>query len=336
MSSAASDDAMTGAATSSGAKAAVADLLSAALAGLGRQDSFTPGLYLVATPIGNAADITVRALALLGHADLIACEDTRTSGALLQRYGIRAKLLPYHEHNASEMRPELLRRLQAGAVLALISDAGTPLVSDPGYKLVREAVAAGLPVTALPGPSSVLAGLCLAGLPTDRFLFVGFPPAKAAAAEAWAAELAPIQASLVLLESAQRLPESLARLAMVLGGNREAAVARELTKKFEEVRRGSLAELAAFYAAAGPPRGEVTLVIGPPAAAALAEQAADLDSQLRAALRHMSVSQAAAMVAAATGQRKRAVYARALELSRELAPVTAPETTGSDAATKTD
>lgn len=295
------------------------DLLAAALAGLGRQDSFTPGLYLVATPIGNAADITVRALALLGRADVIACEDTRTSGALLQRYGIRAKLLPYHEHNATEMRPELLRRLRAGAVLALISDAGTPLISDPGYKLVREAVAEGLPVTALPGPSSVLAGLCLAGLPTDRFLFAGFPPAKAQAAEAWAAELAPIQASLVLLESAQRLPESLARLAQMLGGSREAAVARELTKKFEEVRRGTLAELAAHYAEAGAPRGEVTLVIGPPAAADLAAQVADLDTQLRAALTHLSVSQAAATVAAATGQRKRAVYARALELAAELA-----------------
>jgi 16S rRNA (cytidine1402-2'-O)-methyltransferase len=294
-----------------------ASLLAAALAGLGHQGTFTPGLYLVATPIGNAADITVRALALLARADVIACEDTRTSGSLLRRYGIHAKLLPYHEHNASEARPDLLRRLAKGAVVALISDAGTPLVSDPGYKLVREAVAAGLPVTALPGPSSVLAGLCLAGLPTDRFLFAGFPPAKAAAADSWARELAAIPASLVLLESAQRLPESLGRLATALGGSREAAVARELTKKFEEVRRGTLDELAAHYAQAGAPRGEVTLVIGPPIAADLATAQADLDTQLHTALSHLSVSEAAATVAAATGQRKRAVYARALELAQE-------------------
>jgi 16S rRNA (cytidine1402-2'-O)-methyltransferase len=291
-------------------------LLAAALSALGRQDSFTPGLYLVATPIGNAADITVRALALLARANLIACEDTRVSGALLSRYGIRAKLLPYHEHNAAEMRPEILRRVAQGQVVALLSDAGTPLVSDPGYKLVREAVAAGLAVTALPGPSSVLAGLCLAGLPTDRFLFAGFPPAKAGAATAWAQELAAIPATLVLLEAASRLPESLKRLAEALGGSREAAVARELTKKFEEVRRGPLAELAAHYAEAGPPKGEVTLIIGPPAAEALAAAEADLDSRLREALRHLSVSEAAATVATATGQRKRAVYARALELAQ--------------------
>lgn len=287
------------------------------LAQLGMQASFTPGLYLVATPIGNAADITLRALALLARADLVACEDTRVSAPLLRRYGIRARLLPYHDHNAAGMRPQILHHLAEGKVVALISDAGTPLVSDPGYKLVRAAVEAGHPVTALPGASALLAGISLSGLPSDRFLFAGFPPAREQAAESWLAELAGIDATLVLLETAPRLPESLARAARILGGSREAAVARELTKKFEEVRRGSLDELAAHYAAAGPPRGEVTLVIGPPAVAALADQAAGLDAALRAALAHSSVREAAALVAAATGRRKREVYARALELAAQ-------------------
>jgi len=288
-----------------------------AMAGQGLQDRFTPGLYLVATPIGNAADITLRALALLDQADLIACEDTRTSGTLLRRYGIAAKLTPYHDHNAAEARPLLLRRLAEGAIVALISDAGTPLISDPGYKLVRDVVEAGLPVTALPGASSPLAALCLAGLPSDRFLFAGFPPAKAGAAETWLAELAQTEATLVLLESPQRLPDALARAAHILGGSREAAVARELTKKFEEVRRGSLDDLAAHYAEAGPPRGEVVLVIGPPPQGSVAAAAQDLDAMLRQALQHASVSQAAASVAAASGRRKRDVYARALEIAAE-------------------
>lgn len=285
------------------------------LAQLGMQSQFAPGLYLVATPIGNAADITLRALALLGRADLVACEDTRVSAPLLRRYGLNPKLLPYHDHNGAEMRPQILARLAAGAVVALISDAGTPLVSDPGYKLVREAVAAGHLVTALPGPSALLAGLSLSGLPSDRFLFAGFPPARAQAAENWLAELAAVDATLVLLETAARLPESLARAARMLGPQRAAAVARELTKKFEEVRRGTLAELAAHYAAAGSPKGEVTLVIGPPDAAARSEQAADLDAMLLKALAHSSVREASAAVAAALGWRKREVYARALELA---------------------
>ncbi len=297
----------------------------AARAGQGLQDRFTPGLYLVATPIGNAADITLRALSLLDQADLIACEDTRTSGSLLRRYGIEARLTPYHDHNAAEARPLLLRRLAEGAVVALISDAGTPLISDPGYKLVREVVAAGLPVTALPGASSPLAALCLAGLPSERFLFAGFPPAKAGAAETWLAGLAQTEATLVLLESPHRLPEALERAARILGGSREAAVARELTKKFEEVRRGSLDELAAHYAAAGSPKGEVVVVIGPPPEGSAAAGAQDLDSMLRQALQHASVREAAASVTAATGRRKREVYARALELAAELAPEGKPE-----------
>src|SRR5690606_24314453 len=189
---------------------------------------FTPGLYLVATPIGNSADITLRALALLQRADLVACEDSRVTGPFLKRYGIQATLLPYHEHNAAKVRPQLLGRLAGGAVVALVSDAGTPLINDPGYKLVRDCIAQGIHVTALPGPSAVLTALSLSGLPSDRFLYAGFPPSRAAARDSWLAELKAVRASLVLLESPQRLADSLAAMADILGGAREAAVAREL------------------------------------------------------------------------------------------------------------
>jgi 16S rRNA (cytidine1402-2'-O)-methyltransferase len=274
---------------------------------------FTPGLYLVATPIGNAADITLRALALLRRADLVCCEDSRVTGPFLKRYGIDAALFPYHEHNAAKVRPQLLQKLAGGAVVALVSDAGTPLVNDPGYKLVRDCIAEAIPVTALPGPSAVLTALSLSGLPSDRFLYAGFPPPKAAARAKWLAELKPVRASLVLLESAQRLPDSLAAMAEVFGGARQAAVARELTKKFEEVRRGSLADLAGHYAAAGPPKGEVTLVIGPPAEDEGAS-AADLDAALAAAMGRGPLRQAVDDVAAALGLPRKQVYARALQL----------------------
>lgn len=280
---------------------------------------FTPGLYLVATPIGNSADITLRALALLQRADLVACEDSRVTGPFLKRYGIQASLLPYHEHNAAKVRPQLLQRLSGGAVVALVSDAGTPLINDPGYKLVRECIAAGIPVTALPGASAVLTALSLSGLPSDRFLFAGFPPAKAGARAGWLAELKSIRASIVLLESAQRLADSLAAMAEALGPEREAAVARELTKKFEEVRRGSLAELAAFYAEHGPPKGEVTLVIGPPPENETAASPGDLDAALTAAMRQVPLRQAVDEVSAALGLPRKAVYARALQLRAEIA-----------------
>lgn len=273
---------------------------------------FTPGLYLVATPIGNAADITLRALALLRRADLVCCEDSRVTGPFLKRYGIGTPLFPYHEHNAAKVRPQLLQKLAGGAVVALVSDAGTPLVNDPGYKLVRDCIAAGIAITALPGASAVLAGLSVSGLPSDRFLFAGFPPPKAVARGKWLAELKPVQATLVLLESAQRLPDSLAAMAEVFGGGREAAVTRELTKKFEEVRRGSLAELAAHYAAAGPPKGEVTLVIGPPTDEAASP--ADLDAALAIAMRQGPLRQAVDAVAAELGLPRKQVYARALQL----------------------
>lgn len=274
-----------------------------------------PGLHIVATPIGNAGDITLRALDTLKRADAIACEDTRVTGKLMHLHGVRTPLVSYHEHNAAKMRPVLIGRMRAGEAVALVSDAGTPLVSDPGYKLVRDCVDAGVAVTALPGPSAPLMALVLSGLPTDRFLFAGFLPNKSSARRAAIAELKPVPATLVFFESAQRLPDALADLADLLGG-REAAVARELTKLYEEVRRGPLPELAAHYAEAGPPRGEVVLVVGPPAEGEGAE-AVDLDAALAEALGRLSVRDAAAEVAVRTGRPKREVYMRALELSRE-------------------
>jgi len=279
------------------------------------QDKLAPGLYVVATPIGNAADITLRALDTLKRADAVACEDTRVTGKLMMIHGVGTPLVSYHEHNAARMRPVLIDRMRGGEAVALVSDAGTPLVSDPGYKLVRECVAAGVAVTALPGPSAPLTALVLSGLPTDRFLFAGFLPNKQAARRTAIGELRGVPATLVFFESAQRLPDTLADLADLLGG-REAAVARELTKLYEEVRRGPLPELAAHYAQAGPPKGEVVLVVGPPGAEAEAGEA-DVDAALTEALGRLSVRDAAAEVAARTGRPRRAVYARALELARE-------------------
>nr|WP_247894230.1 16S rRNA (cytidine(1402)-2'-O)-methyltransferase [Azospirillum sp. B510] len=270
---------------------------------------------MVATPIGNAADITLRALDTLKRADAIACEDTRVTAKLMGIHGIHTPFVSYHEHNAAKMRPILIGRMKKGEAIALVTDAGTPLVSDPGYKLVRECVADGVAVTTLPGASAPLVALVLSGLPTDRFLFAGFLPNKSGARRATAGELKSVPATLVFFESPQRLPESLADLADILGP-REAAVARELTKLYEEVRRGTLPELAAHYAEAGPPRGEVVLVIGPPGEEATPGEA-DVDALLREALTRLSVRDAAADVAARTGQHKRAVYARALELQRE-------------------
>jgi 16S rRNA (cytidine1402-2'-O)-methyltransferase len=272
-----------------------------------------PGLYVVATPIGNMADVTLRALALLRGADVVACEDTRVTAKLLARHGLSCSLVAYHDHNAERMRPLLLERLRGGQSVALVSDAGTPLVSDPGFKLVREAIALGLPVTTLPGASAPLAALVLSGLPSDRFFFGGFLPAKTAARRRALAELAAIPATLIFFEATPRLAAALADMAETLG-NRPAAVARELTKLHEEVRRGVLAELAAHYAAAGPPRGEVVVVVAPPAKDVAAPSADALDAQLMTALDAMSIRDASAAVAAATGLPRRDVYARALAL----------------------
>jgi 16S rRNA (cytidine1402-2'-O)-methyltransferase len=273
-----------------------------------------PGLYLVATPIGNLADITLRALETLAAADLIACEDTRVTARLLERYGIRTPLTPYHDHNAQAARPKILARIRDGGAVALVSDAGTPLISDPGYRLVRAAQDAGAAVTAIPGASAVLAALGVAGLPTDRFFFEGFLPPKDAARRKRIAELARIPATLVLFESGPRIGAALAALAAELA-DRAAAVCRELTKLHEEIRRGTLAELAAHYADGGETRGEFVLVIAPPAAPA--PSAADVDVLLRAALRSQTLKDAVGAVAAATGEPRQQVYRRALALAKE-------------------
>jgi 16S rRNA (cytidine1402-2'-O)-methyltransferase len=273
------------------------------------------GLHLVATPIGNLGDITMRALEALAAADLIACEDTRVTRKLLDRYGIATPLTPYHEHNAAQARPKLIARLAAGAAVALVSDAGTPLVSDPGYKLVRAARDLGARVMALPGASAVLAALTVSGLPTDRFLFGGFLPAKEGPRRSRIAELARIPATLVLFETGPRLAAALADLAAGLGA-REAAVCRELTKLYEEVRHGDLVMLAREIAAAPEPRGEIAVVIAPPP---IEDEAAgpDLDALVREALSRLSVKAAVAEVAAVTGAPRREVYQRALALAKE-------------------
>lgn len=272
----------------------------------------------MAGPIGNLADVSLRALDVLRRADLVACEDTRVTGRLLGAHGIDRSLLAYHDHNAERVRPRLIEALQDGKSVALIGDAGTPLVSDPGYKLVRAAVEAGLPVTAVPGASAVLAALCVAGLPSDRFFFAGFPAPKAAARRSELAELAAVPGTLIFFESPRRLAASLADMVAVLGGERPAAVARELTKLHEEVRRGSLAELAAAYAGEATPRGEIVVLLGPrPAAARVQEAEESLDGRLRRALGEASLRDAVDRVAAETGLPRRRVYARALELERD-------------------
>lgn len=282
-----------------------------------RERPLSPGLHVVATPIGNLGDISDRARHALRTAAVVACEDTRVTGQLLRHLGLRAQaLVPYHEHNAAEMRPRLLARLAAGEAVVLVSDAGTPMISDPGYKLVRAARDAGHAVQAVPGASALLSALVVAGLPTDRFLFAGFLPARDKARREALAEVATVPATLVFYESTRRLPEALAAMADVLGP-REAAICRELTKLHEEVRRAPLPDLAASYAAEGPPKGEAVVVVGPPAPRAAEDAEADLDALLRDALDGQSVRDAAATVATATGLKKKLVYARALELAKE-------------------
>jgi 16S rRNA (cytidine1402-2'-O)-methyltransferase len=277
--------------------------------------ALAPGLHLVATPIGNLRDVTLRALEALAAADLIACEDTRVTRKLLDHYGITTPLTPYHDHNAAAARPKLLARLAEGGAVALVSDAGTPLVSDPGFKLVREARDAGHAVTALPGASAVLAALTVAGLPTDRFLFEGFLPAKEGQRRARIIELARVPATLVLFESGPRLAAALADLAAGLGP-REAAVCRELTKLYEEVRRSDLASLARDYAGAAAPRGEIVIVVAPPDPQAATTEAADLDALLRQALERVSLKEAVGEIAAVTSRPRREVYQRALALTK--------------------
>ncbi len=270
------------------------------------------GLYIVATPIGHLGDVTLRALATLAAADVIACEDTRITVRLTRHYAIATPLTAYHEHNAGHARPKLLAMLAAGKTVALCSDAGTPLVSDPGYRLVREAAAAGFPVIPIPGASALLAGLTVAGLPTDAFFFAGFLPPRSAARRRRLDDLATVPGTLVFYESPHRTAEALADMTDMLGPGREAAVARELTKTFETVRRGTLAELAAAFGAEPDPKGEVTILVGPP----LAVEAADteVDAALLRELALGSVGAAASAVAALTGRPRRELYARALAL----------------------
>lgn len=274
----------------------------------------------MATPIGNLDDLSPRARQALAAADAILCEDTRVTAKLLARHGISASTLALHDHNEAALAPRLVERMRAGEALALVSDAGTPLLADPGYRLMQATLAAGLPVTAIPGPNAALLALTLSGLPPHPFLFLGFLPAREAARAAEVARIAALEAAglaatLVLYEAPHRAAESLATLAAGLGAARPAALARELTKRFEEVRRGTLAGLAAG-AAADPPRGEVVLVVGPAPEAAPAS-GEELDAALRAALARLSVRDAAAAVAAATGLPRKRVYARALELAAE-------------------
>lgn len=272
-----------------------------------------PGLYIVATPIGNLKDLSPRAADVLSRADAIAVEDSRVTGGLLHHIGVKRPMIPYHDHSTERVRDDLVARLGTQAV-ALVSDAGTPLISDPGFKLVRAARAAGHAVTTLPGPCAAVAALTLAGLPTDRFLFAGFLPAKAKARDEAIAEVATIRATLLFYESGPRLAASLAALANGLG-DREAAVAREISKMFEECVTGTLSDLSARYAEAAP-KGEIVIVVAPPAEAEPASEA-DADALLLAALERLPAAKAASEVAKATGLNRRDLYARAMALKGE-------------------
>lgn len=274
------------------------------------ESHLSPGLYVTATPIGNAADITLRALEVLKACDAVIAEDTRVTSRLFAIHGLSRPLLTYNDHNAPAMRPKLLARLRHGARLALVSDAGTPLVSDPGFKLIQAALEEGVPVYPIPGASAALAALVASGLPSDRFFFAGFLSAKSGERRKALAALNAVPATLIVFESPNRLGETLADMAALLGA-RPAAVARELTKRHEEVRRGLLPDLAEAYAGEAP-KGEITIVVGPPPEAA--PDIARIDALLRQALPAMGVSGAAALVAEALGAPRRLVYARALAL----------------------
>ena len=272
----------------------------------------TPGLYIVSTPIGNLRDITLRALDTLRAAELVLAEDTRTTRRLFDAYGITTPLRPYHDHNGATARPSILEALEGGAIYALVSDAGTPLISDPGYKLVREARERDINVCPVPGASALLAALAGAGLPTDRFLFAGFLPQKSAARQRALGELGQTRATLILYETGPRLLAALEDIATSLG-SREVSVARELTKLFEEFRTGPVADLITHYREAGAPRGEIVLLIGPPDEAAQTSPEA-IDTALSDALTEHRTKDAASLVAERFGLPRKEVYARALSL----------------------
>lgn len=274
------------------------------------------GLYLVATPIGNARDITLRALDILTAADVIACEDTRVTAKLLSIHGVAAqKTISYHEHNAEKVRPHLMERLKSGEIVAVVSDAGTPLINDPGFRLVGACRENHIPVHAAPGASAVTTALVLAGLPTDRFMYCGFPPPKSGKRRTWFGGVSTIPSTLVFLESPKRLAASLADMSEIFG-DRPAAVCREMTKKFEETRTGSLAELAAHYADVDAPRGEITVVVGPSSEETTLD-ASEVEDRLREALQIESVREASSRIAAETGLPRRDIYSLALKLKDE-------------------
>lgn len=274
-------------------------------------------LYIVATPIGNPDDITLRALKILQTVDIIACEDTRVTGRLLSHYGFKASMFCYNDFSTDRDREKLLEKIREGSSIALVSDAGTPLISDPGYKLVKHAQQEEIPVITLPGPSSVIAALTVAGLPTNRFLFEGFLPVKTAARTAALLPHKQLEATLVFFESARRLTESLKDMHTVLG-NRHASVIRELTKHYEEIRSGTLSELVGHYSQAEQPKGEIIVIVGPAENIEIEEDA--LIRQLTDALATMSVKEAATAVAGATNFPKKYVYTRALEIMKERTP----------------
>jgi len=279
-------------------------------------EPLTPGLHIVATPIGNLKDVSFRALGTLAAADVVFAEDTRVSRKLLAHYGITTPLIAYHEHNAAEMRPKIIARLKEGQALALISDAGTPLVSDPGYRLIEAVLAEGFNVVPVPGPSAVLAALVAAGLPTDRFFFEGFLPPKSAARRERLAALATISATLVFFESPHRLVDML-RDALETLGDRTAVVARELTKLYETVRRGTLQNLTSEFEAASRPKGEIVVLIGATVTSDKLNEATEgLDGRLRQHLTHLSVKDAVAVAVEETGLPRRQVYARAVALAK--------------------
>jgi len=285
----------------------------------GTQAALAPGLYLVSTPIGNAADITLRALDVLASADAIAAEDTRQTRKLMEIHGIALRGRPmtaYHDRNGPKARPRIAAWLDEGLSVAYCTDAGSPLIADPGYRLAQLAIGQGHPVTTVPGASALLAALPLSGLPTDRFLFAGFPPTRSGERRRAFLELAGLRATLVFYESPRRLAGTLADMAEALGAARPAAVARELTKLHEEVRRGTLGDLAAGFAEGPPPRGEIVVMVGPAPEGASQAGADALDAALRQALAGMSIKDAAREVAAALRLPRREVYARALELTR--------------------
>jgi len=277
-----------------------------------------PGLYLVATPIGSARDITLRALDILAAADVIAAEDTRRARKLMDIHGIALRgrrIVPYHDHNGPKQRPVLLDQIAAGKSVAYVSDAGTPLVADPGYRLAGDAIERGLPVTAAPGASALLAALAVSGLPTDRFLFAGFPPVKSAARSKFFEELALIPATLVFFESPRRLKTTLVAMADALGEERDVSLCRELTKKFEEVRRGKLRDLAVELDSEPPPKGELVIVVGPPLSRQPDEQ--DIEAALSESLKTRTVRDSASLVAQAFGVPRKEVYQMALRKNKD-------------------